>query len=230
LHFGLPGNGLGFTHDWIVLNMRVFKRLVKSVFLALATPLYLLCLLFSQLGNADGVFTSFSQGLSLIPGKCGVYLRAAFYHLACPATSDEIAVGFLTILSHRDTSIAKGVYIGPQCNVGMCSIGENTLIGSGVHILSGSRQHGFQDNQKPIQDQGGAFEKVRIGADCWIGNSAVIMAPVADGCIVAAGSVLTKSADKEGDILAGNPAAAKRNRFQPDYNTAGGQDHEKPSI
>jgi acetyltransferase-like isoleucine patch superfamily enzyme len=193
--------------------MRVFKRLVKSVFLVLATPLYLLCMLFSQLSNADGVFTSFSQGLSLIPGKFGVYLRAAFYRLACPATSDEISVGFLTILSHRNTSIAKGVYIGPQCNIGMCSIGENTLIGSGVHILSGSRQHEFQDIQKPIQDQGGVFKKIRIGSDCWLGNSAVIMAAVANGCIIAAGSVLSKSADKEGDILAGNPSKTIRNRF-----------------
>ncbi len=199
--------------------MRVFKRLVKSVFLALALPLYLLCLLFSQLGNADGVFASFSQGLSLIPGKFGVYLRAAFYRLVCPATSDEISVGFLTILSHRNTSIAKGVYIGPQCNIGMCSIGENTLIGSGVHILSGSRQHEFQDIEKPIQDQGGFFEKIRIGSDCWLGNSAVIMAAVADGCIVAAGSVLSKSADKEGDILAGNPSRTIRNRFSDSSQT-----------
>ena len=170
-------------------------------------------MLFSQLGNADGVFASFSQGLSLIPGKFGVYLRAAFYRLACPATSDEISVGFLSILSHRNTSIAKGVYIGPQCNIGMCSIGENTLIGSGVHILSGSRQHEFQNIQKSIQDQGGGFEKIRIGDDCWLGNSAVIMAAVANGCIVAAGSVLSKPADKEGDILAGNPSKTIRNRF-----------------
>lgn len=194
--------------------MRVFKRLVKSVFLAFATPLYLLCLLFSLLGNADGVFTSFSQGLSLIPGKCGVYLRAAFYRLACPATSDEISVGFLTILSHRDTSIAKGVYIGPQCNVGMCSIGENTLIGSGVHILSGSRQHGFQDNQKPIQDQDGVFEKIRVGADCWLGNTSLVMADLEDHSILAAGSVLTKPSAR-GDILAGSPAKCINNRFKP---------------
>jgi virginiamycin A acetyltransferase len=39
------------------------------------------------------------------------------------------------------------------------------------------------------------------------------MATVADGCIVAAGSVLSKSANKEGDILAGNPSRTIRNRF-----------------
>ncbi|WP_417515010.1 acyltransferase [Marinobacter sp.] len=193
--------------------MRTFKRFVKSVFLALALPLYLLCLMFSQVGNADGVFASFSQGLSLIPGKFGVYLRAAFYHLICPDTSDEISVGFLTILSHRNTSISKGVYIGPQCNIGMCSIGENTLIGSGVHILSGSRQHEFQDIQKPIQDQGGVFEKIRIGSDCWLGNTSLVMAGLEDHCILAAGSVLTKPSAK-GDILVGNPARCISNRLK----------------
>jgi virginiamycin A acetyltransferase len=192
---------------------QITKRSIKNAFLVLIWPVYALYRALSMVGDIDGTFMSFSQALSLIPGKVGTYLRAAFYRLACPATTDEISVGFLTILSHRNTSIAKGVYIGPQCNIGMCSIGENTLIGSGVHILSGSRQHEFQDAQKPIQDQGGAFEKIRIGADCWVGNSAVIMATVADGCIVAAGSVLSKSANKEGDILAGNPSRTIRNRF-----------------
>ncbi|MBQ0762758.1 acyltransferase [Marinobacter psychrophilus] len=192
---------------------QITKRSIKNVFLVLMWPVYALYRALSMVGDIDGTFMSFSQALSLMPGKLGIYMRAAFYRLVCTDTSDEISVGFLTILSHRNTSIAKGVYIGPQCNIGMCSIGENTLIGSGVHILSGSRQHEFQDVQKPIQDQGGAFEKIRIGADCWVGNSAVIMATVADGCIVAAGSVLSKSANKEGDILAGNPSRTIRNRF-----------------
>lgn len=194
--------------------MRILKRLVKSLFLVFAFPLYLLCQVFSQLGSADGVFTSFSQGLSLIPGKLGVYLRAAFYRLACPGTSDEISVGFLTILSHRNTTIGRGVYIGPQSNIGKCTIGENTLIGSGVHILSGSRQHEFKDIQKPIQDQGGVFEKIRIGADCWLGNTSLVMADLEDHSILAAGSVLTKPSAR-GDILVGNPAKYVNNRFKP---------------
>lgn len=194
--------------------MHIFKRLIKSLFLALAVPPYLLFLLCIQVGNTDSVFMSFSQGLSLIPGKIGTYLRAAFYRLACPNTSDEISVGFLTILSHRNTTIAKGVYIGPQCNIGMCSIGEDTLIGSGVHILSGSRQHAFQDIEKPIQDQGGVFEKVQIGADCWLGNGSLVMANLGDHSILAAGSVLTKTSAK-GDILAGNPAKSINNRLNP---------------
>lgn len=184
----------------------MFKRTIKNVFLLLTLPLYALYLLLCFIGNQDGTFQSFSQALSLIPGKVGIYFRAAFYRLACSETSDDILVGFLTVFSHRDTSIHKGVYIGPQCNIGKCTIGENTLLGSGVHILSGNQQHNFSDPQMPIQHQGGKYTKVKIGEDCWIGNSAVLMAGVSDKSIVAAGSVLTRPIEETGAIWGGNPA------------------------
>ena len=208
----------------------VIKRSVKWLFLTMALPLFGLFLSIRVLSGSDKCFTSFSQLLSLIPGKTGVYLRAAFYRLACPDTSDEISIGFLTILSHRNTSIGRGVYIGPQCNIGMCRIGENTLVGSGVHVLSGSRQHSFEDTSTPIQEQAGLFEKITIGADCWLGNCSVVMADLADHSIVAAGSVLTKKSNTPGTILAGNPASPKRDRFQHDNHTPEDTDHEKSSA
>jgi virginiamycin A acetyltransferase len=197
------------------MNLRaVAMRSLKGLFLVAASPLFAIFLVIRAITRSDHSFTAFSQLLSLVPGKVGVYLRVAFYHLACPDTSDEISIGFLTILSHRDTSIGRGVYIGSQCNIGMCQIGENTLIGSGVHILSGSRQHEFKDIKKPIQDQGGIFEKIRIGADCWLGNTSLVMANLEDHSILAAGSVLTKPSAK-GDVLVGNPAKCVNNRFHP---------------
>ena len=188
------------------------KTLVKTLFLVLVLPLYLLLELFSLAGNRDGCFQSFSQALSLIPGKTGSYLRAAFYRLACPDTSDDICIGFLTVLSHRDTSIHPGVYIGPQCNIGKCTIGKNTLLGSGVHILSGNKQHDFSDTSRPIKEQGGSFEKISVGGDCWLGNGALVMASLPDHTIVAAGSVMTQSAPESWLIYAGNPARARKSR------------------
>lgn len=189
------------------------KRVIKSIFLLLALPFFGLFLLIRAGTGSDASFASFSQSFSLIPGKAGVYFRAAFYRLACPGTSDEISIGFLTILSHRNTTIARGVYIGPQCNIGMCQIGENTLIGSGVHILSGSRQHDFSDVDRPIQEQGGEYEKIAIGSDCWVGNQATVMSAIDDRSIVAAGSVVV-SPVLNGDIVAGNPARLIRNRLE----------------
>jgi len=187
---------------------------VKNLFLVMVLPVYGLYRLLGLAGSPDGTFQSFSQVFSLVPGKTGIYLRAAFYRLACQETSDEISVGFLTLLSHRNTTIRKGVYIGPQCNIGMCSIGENTLVGSGVHILSGSRQHEFTDAERPIQEQGGNYEKVRIGDDCWLGNGAIVMADIANHSVLASGSVQVKQVTEAGVIFAGNPARRIRSRFE----------------
>ncbi|MHA7924498.1 MAG: acyltransferase [Marinobacter sp.] len=192
---------------------RLLKRIVKTVFLILVLPFYGLYRLLSLGGNTDATFQSFSQAFSLVPGKIGIYLRAAFFRLACPDTSDEISIGFLTVMSHRNTTIGRGVYIGPQCNIGMCSIGENTLLGSGVHILSGSGQHEIADVGRPIQEQGGRYEKIRIGRDCWLGNGALVMASLDNQVVVAAGSVVIQTV-REGDIVAGNPARFIRNRIK----------------
>jgi|SRR5690554_1264463 len=204
------------------MNVRYFvKRTIKTGFLILVFPIYVLYLLFRLAGNTDAVFMSFSQAISLIPGKIGIYIRAAFYRLACTDTSDEISVGFLTIFSHADTTIEKGVYIGPQCNIGKCTIGRNTLIGSGVHVLSGSSQHNFQDADTPIQSQGGSYSKIKIGVDCWLGNGAIIMNNVSDKCIVGAGCVFNAKSSTPGDILAGNPAKVIKNRLKtPENNNA----------
>lgn len=188
------------------------KRSIKTLFLVLMWPVFLLFCLLAKLGREDSTFQGFSQALSLIPGKLGVYCRAAFYRLACPDTSDDISIGFLTLLSHRDTTIEAGVYIGPQCNIGKCTLGKNTLVGSGVHILSGNKQHGFNDLNTPMQAQQGVYTKIQIGEDCWLGNTSVIMADVALQCIVAAGSVVVKPLEEAQSIYAGNPAKWVRGR------------------
>jgi len=190
------------------------KRTIKNLFLLLALPLYGIYLLLSLLGNPDGTFQTFSQIFSLIPGKLGIYFRAAFYRLACPDTSDEILIGFLTVFSHRDTSIRKGVYIGPQCNIGKCTISENTLLGSGVHILSGNQQHSYSDSQRPIQQQAGKYTKVKIGEDCWLGNGSIVMANLPDHSIVAAGAVYVSEIQEPWTIMGGNPARIIKNRHQ----------------
>ena len=191
---------------------QTIKRLIKLLFLALAFPLYALYRLFALIDPSEATFQAFSQFVSLIPGRTGVFLRAAFYSLVFTDTSDETSIGFMTVFSHADTTLERGVYIGAQCNIGKCSIGEGTLLGSGVHILSGSRQHNFSDTDTPIQEQGGVFEKIRIGRDCWLGNTCVVMAELGDQSIVAAGSVVIKPV-AEGDIVAGNPAKKIRSRL-----------------
>lgn len=174
-------------------------------------PLTCLFYLFSALFNADATLAGFSQLMSLVPGKLGVYLRSGFYRLTLTKCSPDAVVSFATLLSQSDTSIETGVYIGPQCNIGKCSIGENTLLGSGVHVMSGTNQHDFSNISTPIKDQGGHFEKITIGEDCWIGNCALIMANIGKGSIIGAGSVVTTDIP-EYSIAVGNPAKVIKKR------------------
>lgn len=191
------------------------KLYLKQAANILCSILLLPCLItfyaLSRLCDKDDLVAAFSQVFSLIPGKSGSYLRRNLLHYLLQDCSRECFIGFGTLFSHANTSISDKVYIGPQCNIGMSEIREGALLGSGVHILSGKKQHNFTDIDSPIQEQGGAYEKISIGADTWIGNNAVIMANVGRKCIVGAGAVVTRDLP-DFSIAAGNPAEIIKTR------------------
>ncbi|GGA84160.1 transferase [Neiella marina] len=156
-------------------------------------------------------FAGYSQFLSLFPGLIGSYIRYGFYRFTLTQCVADGVIGFGALFSQVDTDLGRGVYIGPQCNIGSCAIGANTLLGSGVHVMSGKGQHNFADLTTPIKDQGGALTKVNIGEDCWIGNGALILANVGNHCVVGAGSVVTQDLP-DYSIAAGNPAKVIKQR------------------
>lgn len=188
---------------------------IKAIFAMICTvlifPLYLCYRALATISDKNSIFATCSQLLSLLPGKTGSYLRNSFYKLAMTDCKSEIVFSFGTIFSQVDTEIQSGVYIGPQCNIGSCVIGKNSLLGSGVHVLSGKEQHTIASLDTPIKDQGGRLTKVVIGDDCWIGNGAIIMANVGSQSIVAAGAVVVHPI---GDrvIVGGNPAKLIKQR------------------
>jgi acetyltransferase-like isoleucine patch superfamily enzyme len=159
--------------------------------------------------NSEQLFVTLGQTLSLFPGKIGSYFRVAFYHQALPDFSKNTYVGFGSYFSHPEVEAGEGVYIGAYCIIGKALISRYVTIGSHVNILSGKKQHGFKEIGRPIQEQGGVFEAVRIGKNCWIGNGAIIMASLGKQCIVGAGAVVT-SETGDFEVLAGNPAKVIR--------------------
>lgn len=185
------------------------KNTIKQVFFLMFAvvmlPITLLYWLLNLALNNDALFAGFSQFVSLFPGKSGSLLRTGFYRFSMHYCHPNVVIGFGALFSQRNTSIAKNTYIGPQCNIGKCRIGQDTLLGSGVHIMSGKGQHNFDDLSTPIKNQGGTFEQVTIGDDCWVGNNALIMANVGNHCVVAAGSVVINDIPDYA-IVAGNPA------------------------
>lgn len=85
------------------------------------------------------------------------------------------------------------------------TLGDNLLMGPGVKIFS--TNHGLS-KKEPMTFQESSEANIVIGNDCWIGANSVILKGVTipDGCVIAAGSVVSKSLDEPYAIYGGIPA------------------------
>lgn len=166
-----------------------------------------------MLGGCGRYFGGYSQLISLWPGRMGDRLRYGFYKLTLASVGWGTRICFGTVLCDQQTRIGDRVYIGLSCNIGRCEIGQDTLLGSGVHIVSGFNQHGFDDLEKSIWEQPGQKQKVHIGSDCWIGNQSLIGSDVGDKCVIGAASVVVTPIP-EASVAVGNPARVVRQRGQ----------------
>lgn len=106
------------------------------------------------------------------------------------------------------TGISARAYFAGQ---GGITIGNDVIMGPNVQIFS--ENHAFADPGLTIKEQGVIKDPVVIGNNCWIGGGATILAGVhiGDGCVVAAGSVVTKSVAAN-SIVAGVPAKVIKSR------------------
>ncbi len=181
------------------------RAALVSIAVVLTAPLWIPVRLQALVFGGKGVFAGCSELLSLIPSLPGVYLRRGFYRMCLESCAIDCHIGFGTTLAHPETRIGRGVYIGNRCTLGQVVIEDHVAIGSNVDLLSGRRQHHFEQADTPLLEQGGSFSQIRIGGNSWVGNSAVVMADVGRACVVGAGSVVVKQVP-DGAIVAGNPA------------------------
>jgi acetyltransferase-like isoleucine patch superfamily enzyme len=186
------------------------KQLLRLLGRLAVMPLYARTI-FLDRWLGDEAFRMASQALSRRPGPIGNYMRAAFYRLTLPRCGADACLEFGTVLHQPTVEIGQRVYIGANCSIGACVIEDDVLIGSNVDIISGRHQHYFDHLDRPIREQGGHYERIVVGADCWIGNSSVVMANVGHQSIVGAGSVVTRDVPPR-SIVAGNPATVLRRR------------------
>ena len=179
----------------------LIKTSLCAIFLLLAVPLAAL----SAYGRFHAPFYFFAQCCALVPGILGDYLRICYYRLTLTRCDLSSRIQFGSFFSHPQASIAGSVYIGSYCVLGRVEIGERTQISSGVMIPSGKRQHSRSADGSIESSNLDHFETVSIGADCWIGTSAVILAPVGARSTIGAGAVVVKSIPA-GVTAVGNPA------------------------
>lgn len=141
----------------------------------------------------------------------------------------EIGKGF-----HAGRGVAiwakKYIRIGSDCYIGRYSqiecnatIGNNVLIANNVALL-GKYDHHYQQvgvsvrHAMKIRDKEYDWlekdREVMIGDDVWIGYGSIVLSGVeiGEGCIIAAGSVVTKSTEPY-SIYGGTPAKRLGDRF-----------------
>jgi maltose O-acetyltransferase len=107
-------------------------------------------------------------------------------------------------------SLGKGAFLNFNCvilDVVKVTIGDGTQIGPGTQILTADHP------RDPVQRRAGLElgRPVTIGANVWIGATALILpgVTVGDDAIVGAGAVVTRDV-RPGATVVGNPARERR--------------------
>jgi len=118
------------------------------------------------------------------------------------------------IISTSFNNIGEFIKIGSNVGIGEfsyigggggTSIGNNTIIGQYLSIHP--ENHNYSDKSKLIREQGVSRQGVKIRSNCWIGAKVTILDGVliGDNCVIAAGSVVTKSFPNN-SLIGGVPA------------------------
>lgn len=104
--------------------------------------------------------------------------------------------------------ISEGCFVAAK---GPVTIGADTIIGPGTHIIA--ENHVFTDRDRSIQSQGVSREGIHIGADCWLGAHVTVLdgVSIGRGTVVGAGAVVNRDID-EYSIAVGMPARVQRSR------------------
>lgn len=151
------------------------------------------------------LFPLWGQALALVPGLPGKYLRKCYYALALRSCPLDLDIGFLSYFNDRRSEVGRRVYVGGSVGLGYVRLGDGCMMGSRVSVINGGKQHAFGPDGRLTPFDRLAAPQVRIGADTWLGEGAIIMADIGDQCIVGAGSVVSRPVP-DGCLIAGNPA------------------------
>jgi acetyltransferase-like isoleucine patch superfamily enzyme len=114
---------------------------------------------------------------------------------------DKIVIG-------NNVGIGEFAYLG---GAGGLEIGDECIVGQ--YLSCHPENHNYENTAISIRHQGISRKGITIGKNCWIGSKVTILDGViiGNGCIIAAGSVVTKSFP-ENTIIGGVPAKVIKSR------------------
>jgi acetyltransferase-like isoleucine patch superfamily enzyme len=185
------------------------KEFLKSAARGIALAFVAAPAALTGFGRWHGLFTVFAHSYAVAPGIVGDYLRAAYYRLTLDEFAPSSRISFGSFFSTPNARVEPEVYIGSYCILGRVTIGRRTQIASGVQILSGARQHSRDAGGQITGSDRGVFENISVGADCWLGAAAIVMADLGFGTTIGAGSVVTRPIPAQ-VVAVGSPARVVR--------------------
>lgn len=129
-------------------------------------------------------------------------------------TGKNFRCGRFPSISRKNTiRIGNNFYMGNFCSLSSnLLIGNDVMLGSNVMFVGGDHKIDFVE--VPFNKSGRDQLKTTIIKDnVWIGSGSIIVhgITIESGCVIAAGSVLTKNTQKD-EIWGGNPAKLIRKR------------------
>jgi acetyltransferase-like isoleucine patch superfamily enzyme len=126
---------------------------------------------------------------------------AKFSTIQCTGVIQELGTG---VEIGDNSAVGAYSFLGGQ---GGIKIGQNVIMGPKVGLYS--ENHTYQDPTIPIRLQKTTRKGILIEDNCWIGANSTIVdgVHIHQGCVVAAGSVVTKDIPPH-TLVAGVPARA----------------------
>lgn len=126
------------------------------------------------------------------------------------AASDARIHATASIRNAQNIYVGRNSHINHQCCVwageqSQIILGDNLLMGPGVCLFSTNHSMALDE---PMTFQERREASIVIGDDVWLGAHCIITAgtQIANGVVVAAGAVVTRSISEEGVIVGGIPA------------------------
>lgn len=151
--------------------------------------------------------------LSKWGGYYGIKLRSHFYRKTLDRCGNNLKVFHGAYICYSTVSIGNNCTIEEDCVISNCSIGDDVIIAAKVSIMSGKNHHDVDMLDKTFYEtQSKTLDRVHLKNNIWIGTNAIVMANIASGSVVGAGSVVNKDIVDENGIVAGVPAKLIRFR------------------
>ncbi|MBL4709571.1 MAG: acyltransferase [Flavobacteriales bacterium] len=129
---------------------------------------------------------------------------------------DNVGIGAYSrlIISTSFNNIGNYITIGNNVGIGEYAylgggggleIGDDCIVGQ--YLSCHPENHNYMNPDFLIRNQGVSRQGIKIGKNCWIGSKVTVLdgVEIGDNCVVAAGSVVTKSM-RSNSVIGGVPA------------------------